>query len=179
MAVNPLSAGGYWLVGRDGGIFSYGDAPFMGSTGGKKLNAPIVGMAPVPTGDGYWLVGSDGGVFAYNAPFYGSLGGTRVNDIVDIVSSPTGRGYWLVGADGGVFAYGDAQNYGNQLGADDVIGLTGTAAPTVIGGFGEYLSPNSQRGSAFARQAAMADGAAAATAYNKAGRPAVYRPPAR
>ena len=36
---------GYWLVASDGGIFSYGDATFYGSTGSLTLNKPIVGMA--------------------------------------------------------------------------------------------------------------------------------------
>ncbi len=35
MATTP-SGGGYWMVATDGGIFSYGDAPFYGSTG--KIN---------------------------------------------------------------------------------------------------------------------------------------------
>jgi hypothetical protein len=33
------------LVASDGGIFSFGDAGFLGSTGGIHLNRPIVGMA--------------------------------------------------------------------------------------------------------------------------------------
>jgi hypothetical protein len=36
---------GYWLVGSDGGIFPFGDAAGLGSTGGQHLNAPIVAMA--------------------------------------------------------------------------------------------------------------------------------------
>jgi hypothetical protein len=32
-------------VATDGGIFSYGDAQFYGSTGAIHLNAPIVGMS--------------------------------------------------------------------------------------------------------------------------------------
>ena len=39
---------GYWMLGRDGGIFSYGDATFYGSTGGLVLNQPVVGLAAVP-----------------------------------------------------------------------------------------------------------------------------------
>ena len=39
--------GGYWLVGADGGVFNYGDAPFYGSAGGTHLNAPVVGMLTV------------------------------------------------------------------------------------------------------------------------------------
>jgi hypothetical protein len=37
--------GGYWLASADGGVFSYGDAPFSGSEGGTRLNAPMVGIA--------------------------------------------------------------------------------------------------------------------------------------
>jgi hypothetical protein len=36
---------GYWLVASDGGVFTYGSATYFGSTGGKKLNAPMVAMA--------------------------------------------------------------------------------------------------------------------------------------
>jgi hypothetical protein len=36
---------GYWLVASDGGIFAFGDAGFLGSTGAIRLNQPIVGMA--------------------------------------------------------------------------------------------------------------------------------------
>ncbi len=36
---------GYWLVAADGGMFSFGDAAFFGSTGQLMLNKPIVGMA--------------------------------------------------------------------------------------------------------------------------------------
>ncbi len=46
---------GYWLVASDGGIFTFGDANFYGSTG-AILNKPIVGMAPTPDGraTGWW-----------------------------------------------------------------------------------------------------------------------------
>jgi hypothetical protein len=44
MASTPDGAG-YWLVAKDGGIFSFGDAPFAGSMGGMPLNQPVVGMA--------------------------------------------------------------------------------------------------------------------------------------
>jgi len=37
----------YWLVASDGGVFSYGDASFFGSTGSLKLNQPIVGASAV------------------------------------------------------------------------------------------------------------------------------------
>jgi len=63
---------GYWLVASDGGIFTFGDAGFFGSMGGRPLNAPVVDIAPTAGGDGYWLVASDGGVFAFgDAAFRG------------------------------------------------------------------------------------------------------------
>ncbi|MGH9021679.1 MAG: hypothetical protein ACRDV9_01020, partial [Acidimicrobiia bacterium] len=71
---------GYWLVATDGGIFSYGDANFHGSTGAITLNKPILAMAATPSGLGYWIVASDGGVFAYgDATFHGSAGSTKLN----------------------------------------------------------------------------------------------------
>ena len=51
MAAGP-GGNGYWLVASDGGIFSYGSAPFLGSFGGTPLNAPIVGMAAAANGGG-------------------------------------------------------------------------------------------------------------------------------
>ncbi len=46
------SGAGYWMVGDDGGIFAFGDAPFLGSTGDLRLNRPIVDIAVTATGDG-------------------------------------------------------------------------------------------------------------------------------
>ena len=38
---------GYWLVAADGGIFTFGDAQFYGSTGAIHLNQPIVAMPTI------------------------------------------------------------------------------------------------------------------------------------
>ncbi|MCZ7525048.1 MAG: hypothetical protein M5U14_00835 [Acidimicrobiia bacterium] len=106
---------GYWLVGRDGGVWAFGDATFHGSTGATPLNQPIAGMAPTPTGHGYWLVAADGGIFAFgDATFHGSTGATPLNQpIAGMAPTPTGHGYWLVAADGGIFAFGDATFHGS------------------------------------------------------------------
>lgn len=109
------STGGYWLAARDGGIFSFGNAVFHGSTGGIKLNKPVVGIARTPTDAGYWLVASDGGIFTFgDAVFKGSTGNLTLNKpIVGMAPTPTGQGYWLVASDGGIFPFGDAQGYGS------------------------------------------------------------------
>ena len=114
----PIWRTGYRLAASDGGIFSYGPAApglgatFAGSMGGQHLNAPIVGMATMPTGDGYYLVASDGGVYTFGtAEFYGSAGATPLNKpIVGMAVTGDGGGYWLVASDGGMFSYGDARS---------------------------------------------------------------------
>ena len=46
-----------WLA-ADGGIFSFGDASFYGSMGGRRLNRPIVGISADDATGGYWEVAS-------------------------------------------------------------------------------------------------------------------------
>jgi cell wall-associated NlpC family hydrolase len=106
---------GYWMVASDGGIFSYGDAHFYGSTGALHLNRPVVGMAATADQKGYWMVASDGGIFSFgDAHFYGSTGALALNKpIVGMAITPDGAGYWLVASDGGVFSFGDAHFYGS------------------------------------------------------------------
>jgi hypothetical protein len=114
MATTPSGAG-YWMVGADGGIFSFGDAGFFGSTGSFHLNSPIVGMAATADGKGYWLVAADGGIFSFgDAKFHGSMGGKPLNKpIVGMAANPVGSGYWLVATDGGIFSFGDAPFFGS------------------------------------------------------------------
>jgi chitodextrinase len=117
---------GYWLVGSDGGVFSFGSAQFYGSTGSLHLQRPVVGI--VPTGDrgGYWLDASDGGVFSYgDTQFHGSIPGLGIHPagsglpkslnapVVGLVPSIDDGGYFMVASDGGVFAFGDAHFAGS------------------------------------------------------------------
>ena len=37
--------GGYWVAGSDGGIFTFGGVPFVGSAGALHLNQPMAGIA--------------------------------------------------------------------------------------------------------------------------------------
>jgi hypothetical protein len=128
---DAYSGRGYWLVSSDGGVFSFGDAQFWGSTGGVKLNAAVVAMTPTQSGNGYWLVASDGGIFNYgDAGFYGSTGSTHLNKpIVGMAATPDGKGYWLVASDGGIFSFGDAGFFGSagsiQL-SKPVVGMAAT-----------------------------------------------------
>ena len=111
-AANPGE--GYYMVARDGGIFTF-CVPYHGSTGGMRLNQPIVGMATAPNNAGYWEVASDGGIFTQGPiGYYGSTGHLRLNQpIVGMAATKSGNGYWLVARDGGIFAFGDAGFYGS------------------------------------------------------------------
>jgi hypothetical protein len=122
---------GYWMTGADGGVFSFGDAQFFGSTGSLHLNQPVVGMAPSADSGGYYLVARDGGVFSFgDAQFYGSVPHmATVNDIVAMILDPATGGYWVIGADGQTFAF-NAPDLGNAASNAAIVG----AAATPTGG---------------------------------------------
>ena len=121
MAATP-GGHGYWLVASDGGIFAFGDAGFHGSTGGIRLNSPVVGMSPASSGgagNGYWLVARDGGVFAFDVPFRGSVPALHLRSYAGsaaLRSTSTALGYYVLGLDGGVFTFGDARFFGARAG---------------------------------------------------------------
>jgi len=100
---------GYWTVAANGGVFTFGDAPFAGSAGALRLAAPIVGMAATRSGQGYWLLGRDGGVFTFgDAPFFGSgVGEDPGSPAVGIARTGfhTSPGYLIAYADGSVWSH--------------------------------------------------------------------------
>ena len=76
------SGKGYWLVGKDGGVFNFGNASYLGSTytlgltgltGSHPLNKPVVGIASVSDVNGHqgiYLWAADGGVFNLGVATY-------------------------------------------------------------------------------------------------------------
>lgn len=113
---------GLFMLGSDGGVFTFGTAQFAGSVPGLglgPLGGAVVGLVPDPDGTGYWAVGADGGVFAFSAPFTGSfpgLGLGALNEpIVGMVAY--GDGYLQVATDGGVFNF-SSRPFSGSLGDD-------------------------------------------------------------
>ena len=142
----PTPTHGYWLVGSDGGIFSFGSAQFYGSTGSLKLQRPVVGIVPTADKGGYWLDASDGGVFAYgDTQYYGSIPGLGLHPagsglpnslnapIVGMVPSNDDGGYFMVASDGGVFAFGDAHFAGSCPGIGGCSGAAVAVMPDASG----------------------------------------------
>ncbi|MDA8186231.1 MAG: IPT/TIG domain-containing protein [Actinomycetota bacterium] len=126
----PPAAIGYWLVGKDGGVFSFGN-PTPGYYGSIPQNcaaaklpaycpADVVGIVASPDGKGYLIADADGNVSYFgDAKYYGSMygpGKTLNAPIVGIAATPDGGGYWLVASDGGVFAFGNATFLGSMGG---------------------------------------------------------------
>ena len=136
---------GYWLVGSDGGIFSFGSALFHGSTGSLALQRPVVGIVPAKNYDGYWLDASDGGVFSFDTDFYGSIPGLGLNPagsglphslnapVVGMVPSSDDGGYFMVASDGGVFAFGDTRFSGSCPGIGGCSGAAVAVMPDSSG----------------------------------------------
>ena len=137
---------GYWLVGSDGGIFTFGSDQFYGSTGNLRLQGPVVGITPTRDRGGYWLDASDGGVFSFgDTRFYGSIPGLGLHPagsgvpqslsapIVGMVPSHDQGGYFMVASDGGVFAFGDAHFAGSCPGIGDCSGPAVAVMPDASG----------------------------------------------
>ena len=134
-AADPIPA--YWLVASDGGIFSFGGAPFYGSTGAIALNKPIVGMAATPDGGGYWLVASDGGIFAFgDAQFYGSLGGGG-SSVRGMIVDPIARDYSLIQSSGGAVRFPAVASVSSLVGISNASEPSGYA-PVANGALSGY-----------------------------------------
>ncbi len=117
----------FFYITTTGVATEYRPAPFLETVGNG-------GLYPNPT-QGYWQVASDGGIFSFGtAQFFGSMGGSRLNQpMVGLASTPDGGGYWTVASDGGIFSFGDAHFYGSTGSLhlnQPVVGMT----PTPDGG---------------------------------------------
>ena len=124
----------------DGGIFTFGDAAFYGSTGNVHLAQPIVAMTPTPDGAGYWMVAADGGIFTFgDAAFYGSMGGAPSPEPTErIVTTRSGHGYWIFDQNGTANPFGDAS------GTPPTVGLMfrpATAGDAVLFAFAQLGKP--------------------------------------
>ncbi len=131
-AATTPSGNGFYAVGRDGAVWTVGDAVSYGD---------VMGGSAVPTGiattieGGYYIVMHDGGVHARNATFHGSTGGNPPggHEITGIAVSRDvlnrTDGYWLVGTDGGVHPFGTAPflgSSGGDNGGSRVLGIAAT-----------------------------------------------------
>ena len=65
---------GYWLLGADGGIFTFGSARFHGSLSGVISGNSARSILPLPDGSGYWILTRSGKIYALgNCAYLGSM----------------------------------------------------------------------------------------------------------
>ncbi|MFT7646383.1 MAG: PKD repeat protein [Candidatus Poriferisodalaceae bacterium] len=130
-SITTPTGNGYYMLGSDGGIFTFGDAVFINSLPALvgALNEPAVGLVPDPDGNGYWIVAADGGVFAIEAPYRGSFPGLKLGPLnkPGIGMVAYGDGYLMVATDGGVFNFSNLA-FNGSLGANppntDIVAIT-------------------------------------------------------
>jgi hypothetical protein len=123
-AAPSLATPGYWLVGSDGGVFSF-NSGFYGSAVGHCLTtlagsstACAAAITSSPSGRGYFLT-APWATTTPNAFGDASVSGERClnpNDAggwIGLALSATGQGFLLANAFGNVIVCGDATSYGD------------------------------------------------------------------
>ncbi|HEX4491651.1 MAG TPA: FG-GAP-like repeat-containing protein [Acidimicrobiia bacterium] len=115
---STASGKGYWFVDRNGAIYSFGGAHYLGGLPGIPNTGGAAALTASPGVNGYWILSPTGGVYSFGgARFYGSMGGQHLNaPIIGMSATVSGHGYWLLGRDGGIFSFGDARFYGSMGG---------------------------------------------------------------
>jgi glucose/arabinose dehydrogenase len=104
---------GYWMVGRDGTVYPFGDARGYGDA----PTGSAVDLEPTPSGNGYWIVDEGGRVFAFgDAVSHGDVDRARLaagEKVTSLSATPSGAGYWVFTTRGRVLPFGDAAFLGD------------------------------------------------------------------
>jgi len=127
---SPSSTSGYDLVAADGGIFTFGTAPFHGSANVSK----VVGMAVDSRTGGYRMATADGGLWWFDSSSHGWINGPLNAPVVGIATDNSTDGYWMVASDGGVFAF-NAPYFGSMGGTRLNRPIMGMASTPDGGGY--------------------------------------------
>jgi hypothetical protein len=110
-AANATS--GYWALGVDGHVYTFGAAPHLG-------NAPAgaVDLEPTPTGKGYWTLNRNGTVSPFgDATTLGNVAMAKLakgEEPASLSATPSGKGYWVFTNRGRVLPFGDAPFLGDM-----------------------------------------------------------------
>jgi hypothetical protein len=115
VALVPTATGeGYWIVGCDGGVYGFGDAPALAPVSRAASAPPIVGAARARR-DGLWLVAADGSVLPLGGVDALQLRPRPAEPIVAVAGTADGRGIVAVTATGTVHVAGSARAFGARV----------------------------------------------------------------
>lgn len=106
----PAVPPGYQVVLQSGAVDAF-HTDMYGSQGDGS-DGTVVGIAPDAQTGGYWVLYANGYIAGFNAPNYGSEGGSGATP-VGIAADPATGGYWILNSNGGVNNYG-APWYGSE-----------------------------------------------------------------
>lgn len=118
--ISTYTGNGYWVVGWDGIIYAFGDAPThfgFAPPAGEFFH----GAASHNAGYGIWAVATNGTVQVRGAAVhYGNWTGaisntTQVEIATDVDSTDTNNGYLILSSGGHVQAFGDAVKLGDPV----------------------------------------------------------------
>ena len=113
------SPDGYWLLGADGRIWPFGQAPYHGDVGNalgslRTTQLDAVDLEPTPDGQGYWVLLRTCQVLGFGpVGVPGTTVGVAAGDTCSALSAtPDGRGLLVFTPRGDVRALGTARTYG-------------------------------------------------------------------
>lgn len=126
-AATSRAGAGYWMLGYDGVVYAFGQAPHCGNADVFIPYSYGADIEPFPDGTGYWVLDGENYVdvvycdtdffgkgYVSNAFFEDRLIGDEVP--VSISSLPDGSGYWVFTDQGRALPFGDAQFFGDMGG---------------------------------------------------------------
>jgi myo-inositol-hexaphosphate 3-phosphohydrolase len=116
-AIQIPNRSGYWMVGSDGRVYSFGDAKGYGDAI-LAAGAQAVDLEPTPSGNGYWIIDDQGHVFAKgDAKALGDVDRAILSPaevVTSLSATRTGNGYWAFTSLGRAIPFGDAVFYGDM-----------------------------------------------------------------
>lgn len=141
---NDNSGNGYWIVGSDGGLYTYGLLNFFGCPDGGGLvvsDSPteVVGLAVTATGNGYFFGLRNGQTLAYGDASTAIVNSTALagvgsgTNVVAIETADSLVGYWLFLNTGVVHAFGTAGLHGTPTLISGATIVAAASTPTGLG----------------------------------------------
>ncbi len=131
-SATPRAGRGYWMLGLDGEVWAFGEAPYLGQPsdvyGGYPNCSPettdtfgfcdiAIDLEPTPTGNGYWVLDTTGFIWTHgDAPSFPPVDVGYGEPTVGLTATRTGQGVWVFDTAGCVTESGDAAFHGSMCG---------------------------------------------------------------